>query len=364
VRHEVKATDPARRAERDWEEQLPGRDRVRLGHAVTTTPQQAIETRNGLSEILRRIPEPAGSFSVVLDFVRDWGRSDESECERWTYGFEIALAADVGNGPFEVLSEECLMTQGGGRTAGFRVERGIVDYPGVPQDTAVEPGNLFLPIIGAASKRLSQLTRFLRGMRFYNFETSALRLPQPAAERAVLGRRGEHLGDVLGDLLTTHPEVKSRVDDYLAAVAPGVVSIERQTVGRYVTVEMRQRGDVGAETMFGPDAMSDGTIHAAGVLAALHPAAAGALYDALTEASEWVQVIATTQSDDLLDRDEIDLDSVLAFSNRGGSTSIGPLDTASRQIIRDGLYTVGALMRSNQLSPQPARPDGPGPVGK
>ncbi|WP_460806477.1 AAA family ATPase [Micromonospora zhanjiangensis] len=332
-----------------------------VADAVTTTPHQAIETRKRLSEILRRVPEPAQSFSVVLDFVRDRGR-DESEWERWTYGFEIAPASG-SSAAFEVRWEECRMTRGPERTAGFRVERGIVGHPDRYRGAAVEPGNLFVPTIGTVSPRLSQLTGTLRGMRFYDIDTSTLRLPQPSVERAVLGRRGEHLGDVLGDLLTTYPEVKARVDDYMAAVAPGVTGIERQTAGRYVTVEMRQRTEVGAEARFGPDAVSDGTIRAAGVLAALfqppvrdrhinlvgietpeaglHPAAADALYDALTEAAESVQVIATTQSNSWLDRDDIDPDSVLAFANSAGATIIGPLDATRRRLIQDGLYTVG-----------------------
>jgi hypothetical protein len=49
---------------------------------------------------------------------------------------------------------------------------------------------------------------------------------------------------------------------------------------------------------------------------ALHPAVAGVLFDALTEASEHVQVIA------------------------------------SREIVKEKLYTIGELMRGNQLLPQ------------
>jgi hypothetical protein len=43
---------------------------------------------------------------------------------------------------------------------------------------------------------------------------------------------------------------------------------------------------------------------------ALHPAAAGVLFDALTEASERVQVLVTSQSPDLLDRDDLDVSDV------------------------------------------------------
>jgi len=125
---------------------------------------------------------------------------------------------------------------------------------------------------------------------------------------------------------------------------------------------------------FGPTGMSDGTIRAAGVLAALfqpevtqgrtplvgieepeialHPAAAGVLFDALNEASHQVQVIATSQSPDLLDRDDLDVGIVRAVSMTHGLTTIGEIDEPSRRIVKDKLYTLGELMRGNQISPE------------
>ncbi len=123
--------------------------------------------------------------------------------------------------------------------------------------------------------------------------------------------------------------------------------------------------------------MSDGTIRAAAVLAALfqpatrdgrvslvgieepeialHPAAAGVLFDALTEASEHVQVLATTQSADLLDRDDLDVSIIRPVVMRDGLTVIGEVDDASREIVEKKLYTLGELMRGSQLAPKPPR---------
>jgi predicted ATPase len=126
--------------------------------------------------------------------------------------------------------------------------------------------------------------------------------------------------------------------------------------------------------------MSDGTIRAAGVLAALfqaatldgrvplvgieepetalHPAAAGVLFDALTEASQHVQVVATSQSADLLDREELDLSSVRSVTMERGLTVIGNVDAASREIVEKRLHTLGELMRGNQVTPESAPGDG------
>jgi predicted ATPase len=210
-------------------------------------------------------------------------------------------------------------------------------------------------------------------MAFYHVDPATMRQPEPELENASLGLKGEHLGDVLGALDADFPDTKARIDAYLAAVVPGLASVDRKYVGTYVTVAMRQRL-AEASLEFGPQAMSDGTLRAAGVLAALfqpsvrngaislvgieepeialHPAAAGVLFDAIGEASEGVQVVASSQSADLLDRDDIDVTAVRAVSFENGQTVIGDIDDASQRVLSQKLMTLGELMRSNQLSPK------------
>jgi predicted ATPase len=120
--------------------------------------------------------------------------------------------------------------------------------------------------------------------------------------------------------------------------------------------------------------MSDGTLRALGILVALfqsqgssvpsvplvgieepevalHPAAVGALLDALREASESTQVIVTTHSPDLLDFADPDKELLLAVYAEKGETQIAPVDEASRKAVRDRLYTPGELLRMDQLRP-------------
>jgi predicted ATPase len=268
-----------------------------------------------------------------------------------------------------VLWEECVL-RWQDHTERFRVENGHIDDPyAFGGGDAIEPDRLYLPP-ASGRPNLAPLFGLLRGMHFYNLDVSALRQPGPEATGAALGRRGEHLPDVLGELTADHPDIKQRFDDYLAAVVPGVEGLDRQYAGSYVAVAMRQQTgrDSGGFT-FGPDAMSDGTIRAAGILAALfqpwvltgqmslvgieepelalHPSAAGVLFDALTEASERVQVLASSQSADLLDRDDIDPAIVRAVTTEGGLTTIGELDDASRTIVQEKRFTLGELMRGN-----------------
>jgi hypothetical protein len=119
--------------------------------------------------------------------------------------------------------------------------------------------------------------------------------------------------------------------------------------------------------------MSDGTLRALGVLVALfqppasdgravrlvgieepetalHPGAASALRSALFEASGHTQVIVTSHSPDLLDDKQISADAIISVTSRDGETILGPVDEASRSVIRDHLFTVGELLRLNQIA--------------
>jgi predicted ATPase len=182
------------------------------------------------------------------------------------------------------------------------------------------------------------------------------------------------LGDVVASLTADNPVSKARIDAYLGAIVPDATGVEARRVGGYMTVALKSGID-GADYEFSSISMSDGTIRAVAVLAALfqpeslngqlplvgieepetalHPAAAGVLFDALTEASERVQVIATSQSPDLLDREELDPSAVRVVTMRDGLTVIGEVDDVSREIAAQKLYTLGELMRGNQLVPAP-----------
>lgn len=354
-----------------------------LGEAVATTPHQAAETRGGMGEILRRVPERAEEFAIAVEVTVPWG-PEEDQWARGTYGFKLRRSVRAGRRPVEVVSERCSL-RWKDKEDRFSVEKGQVDNPGMPFVKTIEADRLYLPVT-SAQPNYTPLFGALRNMRFYNLDPHTLRLPRPESDSGVLGRLGEHLGDVIGQLADSHPEMKRRYDDYLTATVPGVVSLDRKHTGSYVTVELSEQmpdGVVG----FGPDAMSDGTIRAAGVLAALfqpwtiggsislvgieepeialHPGAAGVLFDALTEASERVQVIATSQSADLLDRDDATPEMVRVVTNEDGLTVIGELDDASRAIVGERRLTLGELMRANQLQPNiRARPGGfDDPVG-
>lgn len=196
---------------------------------------------------------------------------------------------------------------------------------------------------------------------------------QKPQEGRLLKPAGENLVSVVGHLERAAPSQLAIVQEYLQSVVPMVHGIERIQVGPMETLEFRQ-DMAGAKHpwRFLAQSMSDGTLRALGVLVALfqanrdyaptlvgieepetalHPAASAALREALTRASQQVQIIVTSHSPDLLDDSSLPADSFLAVASEGGETRIAPLDEASRESMRQHLFSAGELLRLNQLAP-------------
>lgn len=343
-----------------------------LAEAVAGTPAQAIERRGGLREILHRDPEPAVAMSIEVEA----SRSLDLAVASWTYSFKVGVSDKPGQRPFEIVSEDCrmILAGGDGQPWGFTAHAGRVELfpPDRPYEPSVEPDRLYLPLAGSIGA-LAPLYGGLQRMAFYNFELGALRQLVPELRGAPLGAHGEHLGDVLAAI----PDAdKEQLDAYLAAIVPGFAGLHRRLEGSYSTVELRVNAGGGrGPGVFGPLAISDGTLQGAAVLAALfqpdvldgriplvgieepeaglHPGAAGALFDAMSEASERVQVVVTSHSADLLDRDDLDPGIIRAVAMEDGQTIVGEVDEASRKALHEKLLTPGELHRAVGLHPGP-----------
>jgi predicted ATPase len=326
-----------------------------LARAVQTTLAEAIDERGGLDEIIRRVPDRVGSFTIAIEASGEGGPA--------TYEIQVDRSAELVNESATIVRR--------GRSWDFTVKRGHVrDSAGL--NVRLEPTELLL----SDHRQFYAFARALSRMQFYNFEAETLRTPQQPTAARVLGSAGQYLGDVLGRISIENPADKARLDAYLRAIVPDVLGVDPYSAGGYATVALRTDGGgpASSEIEFGPKSMSDGTIRAVGVLTALfqpsardgrvplvgieepetalHPAAAGALYDVLTESSERVQVIAASQSGDLLDREDLDISAIRPVLMTDGQTVIGEVDDASREIAEKRLHTLGELMRADQLEPR------------
>lgn len=351
-----------------------------LSRAVATSPGQALDEHGGLDEVLRQVPERADSFRIEVEAAVPWWPASREITA--SYEIEIGRAPDNRNG-IAVLRESCEM-RGPNGIATLMSGLGRAELtPAVDRSQGVailEQDRLFLPVAGTQVKEFAQLYVGLIHPRFYHFNTEILRRPQRSSQRTSVGRHGEGIGDALTELSSGNKAAKARINGYLSAITQGTTGIEAREVGGYKALVLNTNVD-GETFEFSAEAMSDGTTHSAAVLTALfqpdslngrlpligieepelalHPAAAGVLFDALSEASEHVQIIATSQSADLLDREDLDPAVIRPVTMRDGLTIIGEVDDASHDIVNQKLYTLGELMRGNQLSPQESRETDP-----
>lgn len=337
-----------------------------VADSLNRTLEHAIRDRGGIDGVRRRSSGHPRNFGARLDF--------RSERCSGSYAFEIAAGPE---GSWRVKREECFVSQAG---AEFEVEDGEVK----------RFTSTLGPAPAAASDRL-YLTNasgyapfracydLLSRMGFYNLNPGALRAVQPPDPAHVLARDGANAASILARL-ETKPESKKTLVEFLEKISPGILDVSRKVEGRSETVEFRQRVQGAKDPWhFVAQDMSDGTLRALGVLlalfqtgngiamplvgieepeTALHPAAAGVLLDALRDASRRIQVLATSHSADLLDDKSVEGESVLAVVSEDNETLIGPLDVSGRESLRQRLYTVGEMLRMDQLRPDPdiARP--------
>jgi predicted ATPase len=329
--------------------------------ALTGSLDNAINERGGLNEVRRRSSGHPTHFGLRIEFRLKDGR------DGW-YAFDIGA---MSSGGYEVQHERCVI-DGISKGPFFRIAKGRLiesseaTFPAVTADrlalVAASGFTAFRPVFDA-----------LTAMGFYNLNPKLMRELQKPQDGRLLKPVGENIASVIGHLERVAPERVNTIREYLQSVVPMVHGMERKAIGPMETLEFRQ-DMAGAKHpwKFLAQNMSDGTLRALGVLTALlqsnvdysptligieepetalHPAASAALREVLVQAASHTQVLVTSHSPDLLDDRTIDADAILAVVSEGGETRIAPLDEASRQMLRDHLFSAGELLRMNQLAP-------------
>lgn len=332
--------------------------------ALNGSLDNALNERGGLSEVRRRSSGHPTHFGIRLEFKLKSGQTGH-------YAFNIGALRDRG---YEVQAEECLLG-GVGKGPYFQIDRGTVRATSESTFPAVTADRLAL-VAASGLPAFRPVFDALAAMGFYSLNPKVMRDLQKPQEGRLLKPTGENIASVIGHLERVAPEQLRIIQEYLQTVVPMVHGVERKQVGPMETIEFRQ--DMAGSKhpwRFLAQNMSDGTLRALGVLAALfqsnrdyaptlvgieepetalHPAAAAALREALAQASGTTQVIVTSHSPDLLDARDLSIDSFLAVTSEGGETLIARLDDASRKALHEQLFSAGELLRLNQLIPDPA----------
>ena len=330
--------------------------------------EKALWERGGLSEVLRRSAERPNKFSITLHFDLP------NRTGQGLYSFEVMAHA---NGAFTVSREVCEIEfpDGKGKPARYEVREGkIVDTSIKVRMPRPMRDRLFL-VSASNVEEFWPVYDALTDMKFYKFDLDVIRRPQsPESDDFLHTPNGHNLAGVLGTLEQSDPQNFERIQGYMRSVMPGVERVSRVQIP-IVNLEaiqfLQQIIDMLNPLQFTAINMSDGTLRALAVVTALlqgsdyppsligleepelalHPAAAGVLWDAIMDAQDRAQVIITTHSADLLDRKDVPTDAILAADSDAGKTQIGPIVESSRNLLQERLATPGELLRQSMLSP-------------
>ncbi len=339
-----------------------------VSDSLETSLDHALKSRGGMSAVRRISTGHPRNVRISLQF--------DLEGQQAEYAFELRSESKGG---FSVREERLRLERSPGRSRHeYHIVGGEVKHATV--DALPPPASDRLHLVVASGLSVFRPAYdALRAMGFYNLNPDTIREIQKPDAGELLRRDGSNLASVISRLAEDRPDVKRRIQEYLSQIVPEIEDVQRVAIGHHETLQFRQKVP-GAEHpwRFYAGSMSDGTLRTLGILVAvmqlvgrrdpirlvgieepetaLHPAAAGALMDALREAARSTQVLATTHSPDLLDQFDFQTDTLLVVMASEGRTTIGPVDDASRKAVRDHLFTAGELLRMDQLQPAPKPP--------
>ena len=335
-----------------------------IADALQNSFDYAISTRGGGSRIIfKNSPiEFPTDFSITLSVSTGKIDFDYAIKVRFQVGDNTGLYLDG-----DVYYESCRISNGDY----FVVENGVLSNSSISKPPSASKENLYLTRVSGVLEFMDAYT-LLCGISVYN--------PIPELIRDGAGRdlstrkiakNAENLSSVIYLNMKSEQDLTPKIHDYLSKLIQGYKGLS-VAIGKNFDVGLTQNY-INSST-FWSRSLSDGTLRFLAILFILlikpkflmekpfigieepeiflHPAAAGLLMDAMREASLDSQIIFSTHSPDLLDRIDLSTERVFAVNIVEGETIIAPIDSASREIVRRNLYTLGDLLRMNQLEPE------------
>lgn len=326
---------------------------------VADSVEQAVSRRGGYAAIVWRHGSSRGPVGIRV--VIDFPAGDVAD-----YGIELSHEGDFQS---FYVDERCVVTRPGGHVDSFLVADGVFieEIPGIRP--VIEPGHLAL-FAASAAPEYRDVYAFLGSIRAYGIVPEKVSELQAPGAGLQLVPDGSNAASVLRRLEETDPDRFERVAELVKALVPGVTAIGIQPFGgQFETVRFDEVGSTPELSVsFMAASMSQGTLRVLGFLLAayqplapsvlvieepeanIHPAAAEVVTSVLIDASRRAQVLVTTHSPEVLDYDDLSDDVFRVVAKTDGQTAIAPVSAASRQVIRDHLYSPGELLRINELS--------------
>jgi len=229
-----------------------------------------------------------------------------------------------------------------------------------------------LPLTVESLPPTTSLLLFARQLVPWNFieihrlhlDLSQMRAPQPPGETSRLVESGRNITSVLGRLRSQDGRGFEFVLAAMRRLIPGLEDISVEDLGGFLVLRFSQQQTSGV-AHFTAANMSEGALRALGIIVAaqmvtssqlliveepevaIHPGAAALLFEVLKRASQRGSVLITTHSPELLDAAQDE--ELLVCSYRNGTTRVGPLASTQREIVREGLFSLSELARSEPL---------------
>ena len=335
-----------------------------LAEAMTLPLQAVFDRRGGISVVRNRTS--GRSYPPNLGIATVFGEIN-SDASGGRYAFEIHALPNYG---FEVVREQCVVRSAKSGLHWFDRKPNKFSSSIRGLSPSLDPASLALPVVGGEA-RFVPILRTLGSMRVYSNEPAKLREMQDPDSGVILRTDGSNATSVLQEIERQSPGDMGRIGEILASIVPNTKRVRVKKHGKKLSLEFTQEWGERKRLNFEAFSMSDGTLRAIGLLAAvyqkptpslivieepevtIHPGALGAVLDLLRHASRRMQVLITTHSPEVLDAKWIQDTHLRIVSWQEGATRITPISDASRRALQEHLMGAGELLRSNALEPAP-----------
>jgi len=335
-----------------------------LAEAMASPLQAVFDKAGGISAVRNR--SSGRSYPPKLGLRADFGRMNGRVASGF-YAFEVRALPNYG---FSVVREQCLVGGEGNARAWFdRTGMKFTSSVG-GVNPSVDPASLSLPLVGGEEK-FAPVLRTLAAMRVYSIEPGKLREMQEPDSGTSLKSDGGNVTSVLKEIERQSKDDFQRIADILATIVPNTKRVEVKKHGKNLSLEFTQEWGEKKRLKFEGFSMSDGTLRAIGLLAAvfqrpvpsliaieepeatIHPGALESVLDLLRHASKHMQVVVTTHSPELLDAKWIEDRHLRIVEWTEGATRVARVSDSTREALQDHLMGAGELLRSNALDPVP-----------
>jgi predicted ATPase len=321
--------------------------------------QGVFDKRGGIAAVRHRSAGP--SYPPNLGMRIDFSFNGESPVQGW-YAFEIKALPKYG---FKVVREKCVLN---GTTARYFDRVDDEFRSPFRLSPSLDEQALALPVIGGL-KDFAPVLKGLSAMRTYSIQPAQVGELQEPDVGDNLKSDGSNVASVLQKMARESEEEFGRLCEILAAIVPGTTKVRPVKHGKKLSLEFTQEWGEGKKINFEAFAMSDGTLRALGILAALwqkpaptliaieepestiHPEALGAILDVIRMTASQTQIVVTTHSPDVLEAKWIQPENLRIVTWSEGTTHVRPIGESSVKALRSHLMGAGELFRSNALQP-------------